>query len=322
MPSHSIVVKQQKEKPKTQNKTKHKTSRGEMKRTDATDESGETTMVQRAREYYAMATKKLQCWCSGTGRLEDAADLFTKAGNLFKVSKYWNEAGDSFEKSADCYLRAHNRSDAVSDLANAAGCYRKGDSPAESTRVLTAAIELFMELGRFSCAARHKQELAETFESQDDLENAAATYEEAADLFEADDSPSRKASCLAKVATLCSLLERYDRAIELFEKVGTGFLETNLLKWSAKSHFTMAVICQMAKGDTVAARRALEKYTQLDAMFSSSRECKLLTSLIEACENHDVDSFTTATAEYDTITKLTPCQTTLLLRIKKTLESP
>jgi len=79
-------------------------------------------------------------------------------------------------------------------------------------------------------------------------------------------------------------------------------------------------LCVLAKQDTVGARRALEKYKDLDPTFPVQRECKLCETILEACENLDVDSFTTAVAEFDAMTPLDPFRTHLLLQAKKMIE--
>ncbi|KAM3717275.1 Alpha-soluble NSF attachment protein [Dirofilaria immitis] len=49
-----------------------------------------------------------------------------KAGNLFKISKLWREAGDAFVRSAEIHAAATDRKhDAASNFAEAANCYRK-----------------------------------------------------------------------------------------------------------------------------------------------------------------------------------------------------
>jgi len=48
--------------------------------------------------------------------------------------------------------------------------------------------------------------------------------------------------------------------------------------------------------------------------------CKMLQALITACEEQNVDSFTDAVRDYDSISRLDQWYTTILLRIKKSIE--
>lgn len=50
------------------------------------------------------------------------------------------------------------------------------------------------------------------------------------------------------------------------------------------------------------------------------REELLLQSLLAACEEQNADMFSEAVAEYDKISRLDQWHTTLLLRVKKTIE--
>lgn len=137
-------------------------------------------------------------------------------------------------------------------------------------------IEFYTDEGRFSIAAKHQKELAELYEDQKDLDNAIASYQTAADFYEGEGSASSANQCLLKVALFSAQLERYDKAIELYEQIATQSIDNNLLKWSVKDYFLRAGLCHLAKGDIVAAKRALERYTEMDATFSSQRECKFL----------------------------------------------
>jgi alpha-soluble NSF attachment protein len=50
------------------------------------------------------------------------------------------------------------------------------------------------------------------------------------------------------VAHFAAQLENYNKAIEMFEKVGTASINNNLMKFGAREHFLKAGICFMARG--------------------------------------------------------------------------
>jgi alpha-soluble NSF attachment protein len=56
----------------------------------------------------------------------------------------------------------------------------------------------------------------------------------------------------------------------MFEQVGTENLNSNLMKFSAKSNFFNAVICTLARGDIVAADANLNKYKDMDYTFGGA----------------------------------------------------
>jgi hypothetical protein len=54
--------------------------------------------------------------------------------------------------------------------------------------------------------------------------------------------------CLLKVAHFSAQLEKYDRAIEIFEQVANASLDNQLAKWSLKEYFLKAGLCHMCTG--------------------------------------------------------------------------
>jgi len=266
------------------------------------------------------ADKKLKGFTlfNNSAKYEDAADMFTKAANLFKMEKKWDKAGEAYVKAAECHLKLQSKHEAASRYIDAANCYKKSNVT-EAIGCLKQGIEFYTDEGRFSIAAKHQKELAELYESNSDIENAIAGYQVAADYYEGEGSASSGNNCLLKVALFSAQLERYDKAIELYEQIAAGSVDNNLLKWSVKDYLFRAGLCHLAKGDIVSAERALERYQDLDASFSSQRECKFLLDIIAAHKSFDVDAFTAAVVEFDSISKLDNWKTSLLLKIKKSI---
>ena len=72
--------------------------------------------------------------------------------------------------------------------------------------------------------------------------------------------------------------------------------------------------------DMVATSRALESYRDLDPTFASTREHQLLADLAEAVEQGDQEVFADKLFQYDQLSKLDKWKTTLLLRVKNSIE--
>jgi len=53
----------------------------------------------------------------------------------------------------------------------------------------------------------------------------------------------------------------YNKAAEMYEKMGRESMESNLGKYSAKGHFFLAVLCYMALGDNVGFKQKMEEYS-------------------------------------------------------------
>ncbi|KAF0027779.1 hypothetical protein F2P81_020520 [Scophthalmus maximus] len=113
---------------------------------------------------------------------------------------------------------------------------------------------------------------------------AIAHYEQAADYYKGEESNSSANKCLLKVGHYSAQLEQYPKAVEIYEQL------------------------------------AIEKYEEMFPAFSDSRELKLLKKLLEAHEEQNSEAFTEAVKEFDSVSRLDQWLTTMLLRIKKTIQ--
>ncbi|XP_069312900.1 alpha-soluble NSF attachment protein isoform X3 [Eulemur rufifrons] len=216
----------------------------------------------------------------GSSKIEEACEIYARAANMFKMAKNWSEA-------INCLMRA---------------------------------IEIYTDMGRFTIAAKHHISIAEIYETElVDIEKAIAHYEQSADYYKGEESNSSANKCLLKVAGYAAQLEQYQKAIDIYEQVGTNAMDSPLLKYSAKDYFFKAALCHFCI-DMLNAKLAVQKYEELFPAFSDSRECKLMKKLLEAHEEQNVDSYTESVKEYDSISRLDQWLTTMLLRIKKTIQ--
>jgi len=273
----------------------------------------------KAKLWEEKAQKKLKGWFGGSGKYEEAAEMYEKAANLWKISKKWDEAGRAFGEASDCFFKHGSNHEAATHLVNAANCYKRTNI-GEATNKLRAAIELYTEEGRFSIAAKQQKEIAELFESEMDYEQAIEAYSTAADLFDGENSTSSANQCLLKVALYSAQLERYGKAIEIYEKVAAKAVDNNLLKYSCKDYFMRAALCYLAQGDTVGAEKAIERYNDMDVSFSQTREGKFIEEIVASVRDVNVEDFTNAVVEFDSISKLDSWKTSILLKIKQAVK--
>jgi len=270
----------------------------------------------KARELIAKADKKLASWFSFSGsKYEDAEELYKKAANQLKVAKSWDEAGATFEKAAACNLKLQSAHDVATCYQEAAGCYRKTNVP-KAVSCFKEVVNLHIDLGRFTMAAKAQKEIGELLESEGDSQGAIAELTTAAEYYAQEESHSQANQILLKVAGLAAVAKDYTRAIEIYEQVGITSLESTLLRFSVKDYLLRAGICRLATGEIGAAVNALERYEGLDASFSTTREGIFLRKLVGAYENLDELEFTDVVREYDEVSRLDAQKTTLLLEIK------
>lgn len=252
----------------------------------------------------------------GTSKLEDAAELYVSAGNMFKMAQKWSAAGKAFMEAAQLQITLQSKHEAGQRFVDAGNCFKKTDVE-EAVRAFEMAINIYTDMGRFTMAAKHHITVAEIHEgNSSDLEKAIFHYEQAAQYYRGEESNSSANKCLLKVAMYSAQMEEYAKALEIYEQVAADAIENSLLKYSAKEYFFKAALCHMCI-DIVEAQRAVDKYCDMYPAFQDTRECKLLRTLLEAKEEENVESFTEAVKEYDSISRLDQWLTTILLRIKK-----
>lgn len=271
-------------------------------------------------EFEKKAEKKLAGWGIFGSKYDDAAELFDKAANCFKLAKNWDRAGSVYIKLANCHLKLDSKHEAASAYVDAANCYKK-ISVQDASQSLSQAVKLFLEIGRLNMAARYCKELGELNEQEQNLEKAMDYFEQAADLFQSEEVTTSANQCKQKVAQFAAQLEQYPKAIEIYEAIARHSINNALLKYGVKGFLLNAGICQLCKNDVVAVTNALERYQELDPTFSGTREYKLLADLADSMDEGDVVKFTNALQEYDSMTRLDPWKTTLLLRVKNAIKA-
>ncbi|KAL7991280.1 hypothetical protein Chor_015536 [Crotalus horridus] len=140
--------------------------------------------------------------------------------------------------------------------------------------------------GRFTIAAKHYITIAEIYESElVDIEKFITSV-----------AFSSANKCLLKVAGYAAQLEQYQKAVEIFEQVGTSTMDNPLLKHSAKDYFFKAALCHFIVDELNAKK------------------------LLEAHEEQNCEAYTEAVKEFDSISRLDQWLTTMLLRIKKSIQ--
>ncbi|XP_046534281.1 beta-soluble NSF attachment protein isoform X4 [Equus quagga] len=252
----------------------------------------------------------------GNTRIEEACEMYTRAANMFKMAKNWSAAGNAFCLAAKLHMQLQSKHDSATSFVDAGNAYKKADP-----QVFPLDGVLIVRLrGRFTIAAKHHITIAEIYETElVDIEKAIAHYEQSADYYKGEESNSSANKCLLKVAAYAAQLEQYQKAIEIYEQVGANTMDNPLLKYSAKDYFFKAALCHFIV-DELNAKLALEKYEEMFPAFTDSRECKLLKKLLEAHEEQNSEAYTEAVKEFDSISRLDQWLTTMLLRIKKSIQ--
>jgi alpha-soluble NSF attachment protein len=289
----------------------------------------------KGQEYQAEAgralTKKSWFASARDRNVEDAAELYLQAANAYKVGGLNQEAGDVYNVAGELYRdKLKQANEAAKCFTQAGSCYKKSN-PVDAVSSYQSAVSLLTDAGRLTQAAQLCKECAELYESEEVAEAggksnvvaAIEAYEQAGELFGMEDSKSQASQCRAKVAELCSAaLDPPDllRAAGLYDELGRACLDSNLLKYNAKSYFLQAILCHLANGDAIGAEQALGRYEGVDYTFAESREGKFCRQLVECVEGYDAEAFATACYEFDRISKLDPWKTSMLVKVKRSIQ--
>ncbi|GKY94747.1 hypothetical protein MPSEU_000440100 [Mayamaea pseudoterrestris] len=289
----------------------------------------------KAEELLAEAAKTLvkKSWFGSNKErnAEDAVELYMQAANAYKVGGMSQEAGETYCKAGELHRDVlKNEGEAAKAYSQAGQCYKKS-SAVDAVQAFQSAASLLTDAGRLTQAAKIYKECAELFENEEVGEQdgksaivmAIELYERAAELFEMDQGNSQSSQCQAKVAELCSAaLDPPDltRAAQIYDALGRKCLDSNLLKFNAKVYFLQAVLCHLGNSDAIGANQALSRYESLDYTLADSREGKFARSLIECVEGYDGEGFGAACQDYDRISKLDPWKTSILVRVKRSIQ--
>ncbi|KAF8477441.1 vesicular-fusion protein sec17 [Kalaharituber pfeilii] len=251
-------------------------------------------------------------------KLNAAAELYLSAANAFKFHNQGIEAGQAFEKAAALQHELKEPDDAANTLVEAFKIYKRYD-PMNAARCLSSAIKHYTSKGSFRRAATHQYTLGELYEQDiGDKKKAVEAFDLSGDWFLGDNAEALANKSYLKVADLAAEEGMFQKAIERYEQVARASLNSNLMKWSLKDYFLKAGLCHLAQHDMVATQRALDSYVEMDNTFPATKEFQLLSDLITAVQQSDMEMYEGKLFEYDQLSKLDKWKTSILLKIKKT----
>lgn len=253
---------------------------------------------------------------SSSSRLEDATDLYIQAANSYRLLKNFSEAGKQFVNAAELQKKLNNHNDVANHLIEAYKCY-KTTLPQDAIECLSQAIHIFLtQNGQFRRAANFQMDLSELYENVGDLEKATENYEKAGDYFSTDQAEALSSKAFVKAADLNAALQKYSKAIELYDSIIEKMANNNLSRWSLKEYYFKVILCVLCMDDLVEAQKRLDNYAIEDTSFGTTREFKLLLQISEILENGTAEEFADAVYEYDQFSKLDKLKTQLLLNLK------
>ncbi|KAK2954706.1 putative Alpha-soluble NSF attachment protein [Blattamonas nauphoetae] len=272
----------------------------------------------------AEADKNLTAIFRKQSKAEEAAELYQKAGNMYKINRQFQEAGRVFEKSAGALEKANGAPFEIAAAFIEAAKVYKASSYQDYMRCEERAINIYIADGKIKRAAPHLKTAAEAAEGNSDYDTAISHYQRAMEFFEIDDVKSTAQQCKLALANIQSLHKKdYKKAATLYEELARTYMDNNLTKFSAKDCFFRAAICRLAgleDSDTEAVKEKFSEYATIDPTLNESFEQRLIMNICDAIANGDEEKYSDHVAEYDNLHRLDPWKVQMLLRVKETMQ--
>ncbi|KAM7322184.1 hypothetical protein ACRRTK_019025 [Alexandromys fortis] len=188
-----------------------------------------------------------------------------------------------------------------------------GSSKIEETcEIYARAANMFKMAKNWSAAGNAFCQAAQLHLQLQSKHDAATCFVDAGNAFKKAD-PQEAINCLMRAIEIYTDMGRFTIAAKHHISIAEIY-ETELVAGYA------AQLEQYQKAIDIYEQLAVQKYEELFPAFFDSREYKLMKKLLEAHEEQNVDSYTESVKEYDSISRLDQWLTTMLLRIKKTIQ--
>lgn len=247
--------------------------------------------------------------------IEECSELFVRAGNLYNAHSQHERAENAFIKSAQCLVKLNKIAESANSLVLAANSI-KTTFPERSAEYYCTAVDRVLDSGRLYNPVNWLMNAGDIYNDLAKNDLALQCYQRALELSSADNNVMNKEKCSIKLADILANNKKYIEAHQMYESIAKSFSEDLIKRYKAPYYFFMACLCFGCNDDLVGFQNKISEYSSI--MTTSSRDTyfKFLEKIIIAWQNYDVDEFTQVTAEFDDISKLTPLQVSLLLKIK------
>lgn len=245
-----------------------------------------------------------------TQLMEEAAELFVRAGNSFKARSDYLNSAKAFWRAYQVYneLGIEFNTYAAEQALNAGNMYSKVEGHAkQASECVSQAAIIYREDGNPTFAAKALKQNSENFKNDGAIDSAIDALLEAAKIYEDENSAISASTHYSEAAILLSDQKRYSDAARYFEKAAELRCKDRLTQMSAFEFFTKAVIMHMCNDDAVNASRRIDHFVSMAPSWEQTREYTLVKTLVELILNpkptFETD-FSNACAEYDHIRRL------------------
>lgn len=232
---------------------------------------------------------------------DDAASLYIKAGNQYKLAKLWKNAGDAFYEAS---LLLQKNKDIMENvrLQNAAECYSllpHDDINFELIKLcLINAINILdgqLDNTDFNKIGKLYEILGDYFENS--LESVKY-YEDSVKYYDACTSSNyTKQQCMIKLAKLYVNNKIYDKGGQLFEQLAELRSNSKIMQTSTITDYhlitylTNMLLCKIGYYDIIGLKKCIDKCNVNYPDYIKTPEYESMCSLCDAIEFNNIDKF-------------------------------
>jgi alpha-soluble NSF attachment protein len=291
----------------------------------------------KANELVAEAEKKMSgfsLFSSGEEKREKAHALLLQAATIFKANANFVSAGMTYKRAADIAKKNNDDISYGDDMSNAMAMMLKCDNYGEASKMGTEIVDYYDKTGKYSIAARICMQLGEYkpesagLRTSDEVRTGTEQWLlKAMTYYRNEGSRATANDIRLKLAERKALNGDLEGAKAEFEALGTESIDAGLTRGMAHKHFFMALLCLvgslkpsnlMEQGEIL--RQEFEKYTEMDTQFSEyTREHMLITGILRAVDETDVEVFEDAVHEFSEIGAVDQLKARLLVQGKQAL---
>lgn len=262
-----------------------------------------------------------------------ARNKFIQAATLYRADSNFINAVTAYQRAADMSHEIKDNRSYADDLSCVLNATMKCENFDSARSIINKLYVLYLDQNRTSQAARVCQMFGEWKLSignltQDQRKEQETYLEKAMTLYRNEGSLSIASGIHIKILESRALNGDYLFAADGFEKIGSQYLDNNLLQGAAKRYFFLSLLCQIAMlnpenitEQTLMIRSKFEKIMELDTQFNKyTQEYILISNLLTAFDNMDIDEYERAQREYSNICAVDTLKAGMLLLGKNALK--
>jgi len=260
-----------------------------------------------------------------SSNLEESSELFTSASHKYKYIGAYDKAANACINAAKCHVElggSHNFYQGASSYIDGSKMILKNDPNDTKNAIscLDKAVNLYIDDGRFSNAAKCKIEIGAIYEKHNDVENAINSFLKAIEWIDDTTDHHTLSATKLRIAHLYTGLKKFQDAAKLFEETAFGYMDTPTMRWSTPRYMFKAVLCILANDDFVGAQNAIERYKMICSTFETTSDYKFLSEIMTHYESNSIVDYVDSVVDYDSITKMDQWTIDVLLSIKRTID--